>query len=74
MGRLIIHYEDVPVEDVLVYVQAVVRKGRISNNDTQYCYFVMFNNHAEVYTSRTANGTDVFTVRRPKEDKEATDD
>lgn len=69
--KIIIHYEDVPVEEALIYVQAVVRKGRVSNNDTQYCYFVMFHNDAEVYTGRTAKGTDVFTVRRPKEATDA---
>lgn len=65
--KIIIHYENMPVEEALSYVQGVVKGGRISNNNTQYCYFVMFHNDAEVYTSRTANGTDVFTVRRPKE-------
>lgn len=43
-------------------VMSVIKLGRISKNDTQYCYVCASDNYV-VYTDLTKNKTDVFTVR-----------
>ena len=72
--KIIITYEGVSDADALIYVEKVVNKGRISKNETQYCYFTMFNNEAEVYADRTKVGTDTFLVRKHLPDTKEADD
>ena len=64
--KIIIRYDGVSDIDALMYVRQVVKKGRISNNNTQYCYCTMFNDAAEVYADRTKSGTDTFGVIKAK--------
>ena len=46
-------------------VDAVIGKGRISKNNTQYCYVTTFRNGVVVCASRTRKGTDTFFVCKP---------
>jgi hypothetical protein len=43
-------------------VISVMKEGRISNNNKQYCYVCVFDNYV-VFADVTRNKTDVFTVR-----------
>lgn len=61
MNRLIINYEDVSIEDAIFYVQAVIRNGKLSKNNTQYCYATVFTNVA-VYADVTKTGSYKFRV------------
>ena len=50
MSRLIINNRtNVPMTDVLECVDTVIRLGRISRNNTQYCYLTSFDINGEEY-------------------------
>lgn len=53
--------------EALSYVQYVVEQGRISNYGKEYCFVTSWKNGVVVFTHRTKEGTDVFTVEyRPE--------
>ena len=65
MRRIIINTEGDDLTDTgaLFYVTEVIYQGRISKDDTQYCYATRFGgSFVTVYASRTKNGTDTFRV------------
>ena len=69
MSRIIINnHSRVSDFKALELVQSVVKEGRISNNDTQYCYCtrIQYPSTGEVFyvsASRTKSGTDSFDIR-----------
>lgn len=59
-------YDDIPEEKALAYVQDVVKHGRISKNNTIFCYLTLFhdqetNQHISVQTLDHRKG-DCFKV------------
>ena len=47
MRKLIIdNRTDLPDVDAIFFVREVMRMGRVSNDDKQYCYATTFQNHA----------------------------
>ena len=69
--RLIINIRDKTVDDQLAVsaVLAVIQQGKISNNDTQYCYVTRISNGLAVCADRNKNGNDVFNVYfQPKDE------
>ena len=49
MNKLIIENRtDISMAEVLTYINAVLRGGRCSNNDTQYCYHTRFDDSVAV--------------------------
>lgn len=69
MRRIIVNIEgdDLTDSGALLYVYEVIRQGRISKDDTQYCYATRFGgSFVTVYAGRTKNGTDTFRVVRDK--------
>jgi len=49
MGKLIVENQSKKISDseALLYVQKVIKMGRISNNDKQYCYATSFGQNGE---------------------------
>ena len=62
MNRLIINYENISIEDAISYTEAVIHNGKISNNNTQYCYATVFKDNVVVYAYVTKTGNYAFTV------------
>lgn len=62
MSKLIINYEDVNIEDAISHVEAVIRNGKVSKNNTQYCYATVFKNNLVVYADVTKTGSHKFMV------------
>lgn len=52
-------------EKILEYVLGVIRLGRISNNDTQYCYHTSFEDGIEI-TSYLNKKSDRFVIYQSK--------
>lgn len=63
MGKITIH-NDTKLSDEMVvqHVLEVIKMGKISNNETQYCYATTFKDDVTVFASRTKVGTGVFYV------------
>lgn len=62
MNRLIINYENISIEDAISYTESVIHNGKISNNNTQYCYATRFKNNVMVYAYVTKTGNYAFRV------------
>ena len=56
----------IPMERVLTYVAAVLSRGRISNNNTQYCYHTSYAGEVGVSAFKNKN-SDRFVVTRENE-------
>lgn len=37
-------YDDIPLDKAVGYVQDVIERGRISNNNTMFCYLTLIHN------------------------------
>lgn len=73
MGKMIINNQsDLLDQDVLPYISAVIKQGRISDDNKQYCYVTVF--HGDVYgedmeiavSSRKNKRSDRFVVTQRK--------
>lgn len=63
MSKLIIdNQSDLPDDKALLYVQTVIREGRISDSGKCYCYATRFIDGIEVYAVRNKS-SDRFIVR-----------
>ena len=63
MSDIIIHKsDDISDYDALLHVQAVIRGGRVSKNETSYSYVTFFRDGIVVYADKKKS--DIFTVRR----------
>lgn len=56
---------ELPMNEVLSYVKKVIRQGRISKNNTQYCYVTTWRDGIIVYTDKNKK-SDRFVVERDK--------
>ena len=65
MNKIIIHH-DIDDLQATYYVMEVIRQGKISEDDTQYCYITTFNNGVAVHADLTKTGTPVFHVKGVK--------
>lgn len=64
MSKLIIYNNtDLDMDEVLPYILSVIRQGRISNDNTQYCYHTVFKDGITV-TSKLNKSSDTLTVDR----------
>lgn len=62
MGKIIIENKsDLSMLDAIHYVEEVIKKGRISNNNTQYSYATLFVNGIVISATRNKN-SDKFVV------------
>jgi len=62
--RIIIDNQtDLPMSEVLSYVRHVIRQGRISQNDTQYCYVTTWTDEVIVFTGKNKK-SDRFVVTK----------
>lgn len=62
MGKIIIHnHSGLPDYEAIRYVSVVMKAGRISNNNTQYCYHTTFKDGTEVSCDLN-DKSDRFTV------------
>ena len=66
MSRMIINYDDdIPSENAIKYVDAVMSMGRISGlNEESYCYVSEFKDGTVVLADVTKAGTDVFRISK----------
>lgn len=64
MSRIIINYDDdIPDENAIHYVEAVISMGRCSGlNEEKYCCVSKFKDGTIVVADRTKTGTDVFRL------------
>ena len=64
MADIIIHKKDETMSDydALLYVQSVIRDGRISGDGKSYCYVTEFTDGVYVYADKKK--ADIFTVVR----------
>lgn len=54
MSKIIIdNRSDLPIDVAVEYVWNVIKMGRISNNDKQYCYLTVFDINGEKYQVST---------------------
>ena len=53
-----------PMFEVLIYIRAVVLDGRISNDDTQYCYHTEFKNGISVSSWKNRNSDRLVVTER----------
>jgi hypothetical protein len=61
--RLIINNRtDKPMLDILPHVSAVIRQGRISNNNNGYCYLTSFHDGVMVSAQQNNDSSDTLTV------------
>lgn len=61
--RLIINNRtDKPMLDILPHVAAVIRQGRISNNNNGYCYLTSFHDGVVVSAQQNNDSSDTLTV------------
>lgn len=56
---------ELPISDILVYVKAVMDKGRISNFGKQYCYLTVFGDGITVVSDLNKK-SDKFIVYKKK--------
>lgn len=62
-SNIIIHKDDsISDYDTLTHIQAVIRGGRISDNEKSYCYVTSFKDGITVYANKKKS--DIFTVVR----------
>ena len=67
MGRIIInHSDDITPYDATQYVSAVMRMGRISNDNTSFCLCTRFKDDVVVLANTTKIGSDTFFVYKEK--------
>ena len=63
MNKLILRFEDdVSEQEALDSVKDVIALGRISHNDTQYCYHTSFKDGIEVSAFKPSGTTDTFVI------------
>ena len=63
MEKIIIQNEtDLPMTDAMVYVKHVISHGRISKDETQYCYVTTWPDGVIVYADKNKK-SDRFIVR-----------
>jgi hypothetical protein len=64
MKKIIIHIDDaISDTEAIRLVLDVIEEGRISNQNSQYCYITQFASGPSVYADRhPKTGTDVFRV------------
>ena len=64
MGKIIIHNDDrsgLTDADALMYVKTIIEGGRISDNNTAYCYLSAFGSGVKVAATKNAK-SDTFVV------------
>ena len=52
---------DKPMQDILPYVQSVINMGRVSGNETSYCYVSKFKDDVMVAAEKN-KASDTFIV------------
>lgn len=55
--------DEMSEQDALLYLQATIRKGRISKNNTSFCYATQFANGVVIQADRIKD-VDVFTISK----------
>ena len=68
MNKIIIHHDMTDLQAVY-YAMKVIQEGKVSNNDTQYCYMTRFTNGVSVYADVTRTGVPTFRVMAAPEAK-----
>jgi len=67
VSRIIINFPDsMEEEHALSLVESVIRMGRISDHEKQYCYASLTDFHA-VYATLSKTGTDSFSIVKRKD-------
>ena len=66
MSKIIINAEGVTDDMALHLVGDVIKQGKISNDNSQYCYVSIFNDGHRVYADKTKSGTYTFKVWKGK--------
>ena len=63
MGRIIInHSNDITPYDATLYVNAVIEMGRVSKDNTSFCFCTRFKDDVVALADTTKAGTDKFYV------------
>ena len=67
--KLIIENQtDLPMKEILIYINFVIQQGRISNDGTQYCYLTAFDNGYAV-ASRLNKDSDKLIIYKSDKNK-----
>lgn len=68
MGRIIInHKDDITPYDATLYVNEVMKMGRVSKDNTSFCFCTRFKDETIVIADTTKTGTDTFLIYREKD-------
>lgn len=62
MSKIIIHCGNVDDSTALTYALKVINQGKISNENTQYCYITRFESGHVVFADKSKVGTYTFRV------------
>lgn len=63
-NKLTIYYEDsVSIQNALAYVMAVVNMGRVSKDNTCFCYVTTFKDDRVCFADVTRKGNDTFSIK-----------
>lgn len=64
MSKITITYDGMSDIEALSYVSSVIKQGKISNENTQYCYITKFRTDKghTVYADKTKTGTFTFNI------------
>lgn len=73
MGKVIIHFDDVDIDEAIEYVRAVIEQGKISADGESYAYATTFRGMDKVCVTTNKpneNGTVRFNVYKLAEEGE----
>ena len=62
MSKIIINSENISDAESLVYTLKVINEGKISKNNSQYCFLTTFESGIKVYANKTKTGTYTFRI------------
>ena len=62
MSKIIINADGVTDEMAVYLAGEVIKQGKISNANSQYCYVTVFNNGHKVYADKTKTGAYTFKI------------
>ena len=62
MSKIIINSENISDAESLVYTLKVINEGKISKNNSQYCFITTFESGIKVYANKTKTGTYTFRI------------
>jgi hypothetical protein len=62
MNKIIIHYDDISDTLALEHILEVIGQGKISKNNSQYCFITRFKSGYTVFADKNKSGTNTFRI------------